>query len=195
MATPLHVLISFASADLPRVQPIADQLAKAGCHALMATDLPPADLSDALLSVDYLVVFISFASIESAWVRIETNAMLKRQNEMGDDRVIPARLDRVPRELVSESLLPLRGADFVESQDHGMASLFAALGMEPRCRADEVKPPSGATLLDMLKTDNVALHGPPGLRRALASPMHSTEAKANPEHVDVVRRGRNAIAD
>jgi uncharacterized protein YjbI with pentapeptide repeats len=177
------------------VQPIVDQLAKAGCHVIRLADLSLSDLFGVLASVDCLVVFISFASVDSGWVRAETHAMLKRQNEMGDGKIIPARLDRVPRESVSEFLLPLRGADFVESHDLGMASLLAALGVDQESPSDEVQPPPGITLLEMLNTDNVALHGPPGLRRALASPMHSTEARANPKHVDVVRRGGNAIAD
>src|SRR5688572_30334016 len=117
MAAPLRVFISCARADLARVRPIADHLTKAGCDAIGLADVGPSDLSDVLASADYLVVFISFASVESEWVRFETNAMLARQTQMGDVRVIPARLDRVPQEEVSESLLPLRGADFVESHD------------------------------------------------------------------------------
>src|SRR5262249_49071457 len=155
-----RVFISCARADLPRVRPIVDHLAKAGSDAFIAQDQSLSDSADALGSVDYLVVFISFASIESEWVKSETDAMLGRRNETGDNRVIPARLDRVPLELVSEFLLPLRGADFVESHDQGMAALLAELGVEPGRRADQVEPPAGSTLLEMLNSDDVALHGP-----------------------------------
>ncbi len=162
---------------------------------LMASNLAPSELSSSLASVDYVVVFISFASIESEWVRFETNAMLGQQNELGHARVIPARLDCVPLELVSESLLPLPGADFAESLDQGMPSLLAALGVEHPPKPGGGEPPSATTLSEMLHGDSDSVHGPPALRRALASPVHSTVATANAVHVDVVRRGASAIAD
>lgn len=125
------VFLSYARSDAETVDRIASDLKTEGINVWLDRErLRPGDLwaqqiEEALKATEFLVVFISKASLKSKWVTHEFTAAFSKLQSTGGSRLIPVLLEEV-----TELPLPLaqiQYADFTKSYYAGMRTLLSAL--------------------------------------------------------------------
>jgi hypothetical protein len=129
-----NVFLSYARSDAPMVERVARDLRSQGVALWMdRQDLIPGDawlpqIEQAITSADFMLVFISAASLQSNWVRKEYEAAFQRQAKAGGTRLIPVLLERVA---LPPFLAAIQYVDLTESYLEGMQRLLRALQVVP----------------------------------------------------------------
>lgn len=94
-----RVFLSYSHRDKVVVRQFAEELRNRGVDvwmdetAIKVGDSLTNSISTALNEADFLVYFMSKASVESAWARMELNAILARRLEPGGPKILPILLE------------------------------------------------------------------------------------------------------
>lgn len=129
-----NVFLSYARSDAPMVERVARDLRSQGVALWMdRQDLIPGEawlpqIEQAITYADFMLVFISAASLRSNWVRKEYEAAFQRQAKAGGTWLIPILLERVE---LPPFLSAIQYLDLTESYLEGMQQLLRALQVVP----------------------------------------------------------------
>lgn len=135
------VFLSYARQDAQAVSRVADDLRRRGVELWMdRQDLVAGDewlpqIEAAISKADFMLVFISNASLNSAWVQREYQVAFQSQAKTGGTRLIPVLLERV--ELPS-FLAAIQYVDLTESYVDGIRQILHALQVPTGPRPKEV---------------------------------------------------------
>lgn len=142
------VFFSYARTDAPLVDKIAGDLARQGVgvwmdrQSLMAGQEWLPQIEQAIASADFMLVFLSKASVSSKWVQREYQAAFANQAKAGGTRLIPVLLEAVD---LPPFLASIHYVDFSQSYFDGMQALLRVL-----------KAPSGPTLQEVVEVPDLA---------------------------------------
>lgn len=136
------VFFSYARPDAAMVDRIAADLKGEGINVWLDRDkIRPGDawaeqIENAIRTADFLLVFISRASLKSNWVLTEYKVAFRSARDTGTNRVIPVLLEAVQE--LPLSLAEVQYADFTKSYYAGIRSLLAVLKTSTGPRPNEV---------------------------------------------------------
>lgn len=139
------VFLSYARSDAQAVERVARDLRSQGVDLwmdrqdLVAGEAWLPQIEGAIAGADFMLVFLSAASLGSSWVRKEYEAAFEIQARAGGTRLIPVLLERV--ELPS-FLSSVQYVDLTESYLEGMQQLLRALQVPVGPRPQEVVDPA-----------------------------------------------------
>jgi hypothetical protein len=125
-----QVFLSYARQDAQAVERVAEDLRRRGVDLWMdRQDLVAGDrwlpqIEAAISEADFMLVFMSEASLKSRWVQREYQVALQRQAEIGGNSLIPVLLE--PVELPG-FLAAIQYVDLTKSYDDGIRQLLHAL--------------------------------------------------------------------
>jgi TIR domain len=140
-----RVFLSYARSDAQVVERIARDLRGQGVDLWMDRQdllagqewLP--QIEKAISGADFMLVFISKASLNSKWVQREYQVAFQSQAKVGGTRLIPVLLERVD---LPPFLSSIQYVDLTESYFEGVQQLLRALQMPVGPRPAEVVDPS-----------------------------------------------------
>jgi hypothetical protein len=127
-----NVFLSYARSDAQTVERVAQDLRAHGIDVWMdRQDLVAGEewlpqIEQAITRSDYLLVFISRASLTSRWVQKEYESAFRSQARSGGTRLIPILLERVE---LPPFLAAVQYVDFTDSYRDGITALFRALAL------------------------------------------------------------------
>ena len=136
------VFLSYARPDAEMVDRIAADLKGEGINVwldrdrLRAGDSWAEQIERAISTADFLLVFISRASLASKWVRTEYQAAFRSAQDTGNTRVIPVLLEDVSE--LPPFLAQIQYADFTKSYFAGIRNLLKALKESAGPKPNEV---------------------------------------------------------
>lgn len=125
-----RVFISYSKRNRKKVKRIAEALEKAGFNIwidfweVRIGDPIPEKIIKALNEVDYLVVALSKASVDSQWVNLEIGAALIRELRERRTILLPIRLERCE---LPPFLAYKRYADFTKGFEYGLNELIKCI--------------------------------------------------------------------
>jgi hypothetical protein len=128
------VFLSYARPDAPAVDRIARDLRSHGVDIWMdRQDLVPGNewlpqIEAAISRAEFMLVFISEASLRSRWVQEEYKKAFENQAEASGTRLIPILLENVN---LPRFLSKIQYIDFTESYFEGMQQLLRSLDVAP----------------------------------------------------------------
>lgn len=135
------VFLSYARPDAQAVERIARDLRSHGVDLWMdRQDLVAGEqwlpqIEQAIRKADFMLVFISTASLGSEWVKREYQAAFQSQAKSGGTRLIPVLLERVE---LPPFLASIQYIDLTESYREGVQQLLRALQVAIGPRPNEV---------------------------------------------------------
>jgi hypothetical protein len=135
------VFLSYAQMDAQAVARVADDLRQQGVELwldrqdLVAGDEWLPQIEAAISKADFMLVFISTASLNSAWVQREYQVAFQSQAKTGGTRLIPVLLERVK---LPPFLAAIQYVDLTESYVDGIRQILHALQMPTGPRPKEV---------------------------------------------------------
>lgn len=176
-----NVFLSYTRGDAAIVDRISHDLRAQGIETwmdrqdLMAGQNWLPQIEKALSEADFLLVFLSPASLKSVWVQQEYRMAFELQRREGGTRVIPVLLEKVE---LPPFLASIQYVDFTDSYFEGMKQLLRALQV-----SEGPKPKDVVAVSDLAKAVASEVAKLLGLERI--SPSQATE-KVNSKHVFVI---------
>ena len=137
----MKVFLSYARSDAQAVERIARDLRDQAVDLFLdQQDLVVGEkwqpqIEKAISGADFMLVFISQASLASKWVQVEYQAAFQSQAKAGGTRLIPILLEQVE---LPPFLSAIQYVDFTHSYYEGMQKLLRALEMGLGPRPNEV---------------------------------------------------------
>jgi hypothetical protein len=142
------VFLSYASADRSMVERVARDLRSQGVVVWFdLEDMGPGSwtrqIEEAIAAADFMLIFISSASVRSESVHRELAAAFQRQGKVGGTRIIPVLLERVEHDRLPLYIQGMGYVDLTVSYRKGIQELLQvlqeAVGPRPEELVDRVK--------------------------------------------------------
>jgi hypothetical protein len=127
---PRNVFLCHASADKPFIRQVWSDLANLGHkpwldeYEIRVGDSIVQKINEGTKEAGALVLFLSKASAESAWVQREWSSALARQLSARNIQILPALIEDCE---IPSIIADVKYADFRESYNHGLAALMSGL--------------------------------------------------------------------
>jgi hypothetical protein len=144
-----RVFLSYSRHDAQVVDAIAERLRQEGITVWFYKNVITIDAQDwlseiekAIRQADFVLSFISQASLTSAWVEAEYRAAFKHQQHVSGSRLIPVLLEKTE---LPDFLVDTQFVDFTESHSQGMRTLLRMLRL-----------PSGPKLIETIDVSEFA---------------------------------------
>ena len=116
------VFFSYDHRDSKIVNRIKRRIERAGHEVLLDRRIPDGmlfliEIGNAIETCDYSLIFVSRRSVESEWVKRETNLCLNRDFDQSTMTTIPVKIDHVALEKLNPFLQNLQICDLTQNYD------------------------------------------------------------------------------